>query len=60
MPESEFLTAEELAEITGYKHQGSQKEWLDASQGMGSYTDSMVRMASDLGHRSGIFSHAAA
>jgi LmbE family N-acetylglucosaminyl deacetylase len=36
----------------------SQKEWLDASQGMGSYTDSMVRMASDLGHRSGIFSHA--
>ena len=31
MPESEFLTAEELAEITGYKHPGSQKEWLDAN-----------------------------
>lgn len=29
MPESEFLTADELAEITGYTHVGSQKEWLD-------------------------------
>lgn len=31
MPDSEFLTAEELAEITGYKHPGSQREWLDAN-----------------------------
>ena len=31
MPESEFLTAEELAEITGYNPPGSHKEWLDAN-----------------------------
>lgn len=31
MPDSEFLTVEELAEITGYKHPGSQREWLDAN-----------------------------
>ena len=28
MIESEFLTADELAEVTGYKHSGSQREWL--------------------------------
>lgn len=27
--ESEFLTIDELAEITGYKHVASQREWLD-------------------------------
>jgi nitrous oxide reductase accessory protein NosL len=31
MPDTEVLTADELAEITGYKHPGSQKEWLDAN-----------------------------
>ena len=31
MQESEFLTSNELAEITGYKHPGSQREWLDAN-----------------------------
>lgn len=31
MPESEFLTPEELEEITGYKHVGSQREWLDSN-----------------------------
>lgn len=29
MTDTEFLTPEELAEVTGYKHPGSQKEWLD-------------------------------
>lgn len=29
MPESEFLTPEELEEITGYKHAGHQKDWLE-------------------------------
>ena len=29
MSETEFLTAEELAEVTGYKHVASQREWLD-------------------------------
>lgn len=29
MSETEFLTADELAEVTGYKHVASQKEWLD-------------------------------
>jgi hypothetical protein len=29
MTESEVLTAEELAEVTGYKHSASQREWLD-------------------------------
>ena len=28
MPDSEILTPEELAEVTGYKHTGSQREWL--------------------------------
>jgi hypothetical protein len=27
--ETEFLTADELAEVTGYKHVASQREWLD-------------------------------
>ena len=27
--ESEFLTADELAEITGRKHTAHQREWLD-------------------------------
>ncbi len=31
MPESEFLTADELAELSGYKHPASQREWLDAN-----------------------------
>ena len=31
MTDSEFLTPEELAEVTGYKHPGSQREWLDAN-----------------------------
>lgn len=29
MPETEFLNADELGEVTGYKHIASQKEWLD-------------------------------
>jgi hypothetical protein len=29
MPDAEFLTPEELAEVTGYKLPGSQREWLD-------------------------------
>lgn len=29
MSETEFLTADELAEVTGYKHTASQHEWLD-------------------------------
>ena len=29
MTETEFLTTEELVEISGYKHPGSQREWLD-------------------------------
>lgn len=29
MSEIEFLTADELAEVTGYKHVASQREWLD-------------------------------
>lgn len=29
MPDGEFLTPEELIEVTGYKHPGSQREWLD-------------------------------
>lgn len=29
MSESEFLQADELVEVTGYKHVASQKEWLD-------------------------------
>jgi hypothetical protein len=29
MSESEFLTADELVEVTGYKHAASQREWLD-------------------------------
>lgn len=29
MSETEFLTADELAEVTGYKHVASQREWLD-------------------------------
>lgn len=31
MLDTEFLSPEELAEITGYKHPGSQKDWLDAN-----------------------------
>lgn len=31
MSENEFLTPEELVEITGYKHVASQKEWLDTN-----------------------------
>ena len=29
MSETEFLTADELVEVTGYKHVASQREWLD-------------------------------
>ena len=29
MSETEFLNADELLEVTGYKHVASQKEWLD-------------------------------
>ncbi len=29
MSNTEFLTPEELVEISGYKHPGSQREWLD-------------------------------
>lgn len=29
MSDNEFLTSEELAEVTGYKHIASQREWLD-------------------------------
>jgi hypothetical protein len=29
MPETEFLNADELLEVTGYKHIASQKDWLD-------------------------------
>lgn len=29
MSENEFLTADELAEVTGYKHVANQREWLD-------------------------------
>ena len=29
MSDSEVLTADELAEVTGYKHAASQREWLD-------------------------------
>lgn len=29
MSEAEFLTADELAEVTGYKHTRSQRDWLD-------------------------------
>lgn len=31
MPESEFLTPEELAELSGYSHPARQREWLDAN-----------------------------
>lgn len=31
MIDSEFLTPEELAEVTGYRNSGSQREWLDAN-----------------------------
>lgn len=37
---------------------GSQKEWLDASQGMDAYLDEMVRLSADVGRCSGRFSHA--
>lgn len=29
MKEGEFLTPEELIEVTGYKHPASQRDWLD-------------------------------
>lgn len=29
MSETEFLSPEELMEVTGYKHVASQREWLD-------------------------------
>lgn len=29
MTESEFLTQDELVELTGYKHTASQRDWLD-------------------------------
>ncbi|HHW4683749.1 MAG TPA: DUF4224 domain-containing protein [Xylella sp.] len=29
MSETEFLTVEELLEVTGYKHIANQREWLD-------------------------------
>jgi len=29
MPDSEFLSPDELFEVSGYKHVASQKEWLD-------------------------------
>jgi len=36
----------------------SQKEWLDATQGMDSYLDSMVKMAAKVGRMSGRFQYA--
>ena len=36
----------------------SQGTWLDATQGMGSYVDSMEEMAREVGAMSGIFEHA--
>lgn len=36
----------------------SQKEWLDATQGMNSYLDAMDAMAFEVGTRSGKFAHA--
>lgn len=38
----------------------SQKDWLDSSQGMGSYVDEMVRLCAEVGGVSGKFSHAEA
>ena len=29
MSDNEFLNADELSEVTGYKHVASQKDWLD-------------------------------
>lgn len=31
MIDTEFLTPEELIEVTGYKHPASQREWLDTN-----------------------------
>jgi len=36
----------------------SQKDWLDASQGMGAYLDEMARMSAEVGRMSGRFAHA--
>ncbi len=36
----------------------SQKDWLDASQGMGAYLDEMERMGAEVGRMSGRFAHA--
>lgn len=36
----------------------SQKEWLDASQGMGAYLDEMERMCAEVGRLSGRFTYA--
>jgi LmbE family N-acetylglucosaminyl deacetylase len=36
----------------------SQKEWLDASQGMGAYLDEMERMSAEVGRLSGRFTYA--
>jgi N-acetylglucosamine malate deacetylase 1 len=36
----------------------SQREWLDQTQGMGSYLDAMVEMGAEVGKKSGRFGHA--
>ena len=36
----------------------SQKDWLDATQGMGSYIDAMDQMSAEVGRMSGKFAHA--
>ena len=36
----------------------SQKEWLDASQGLGAYLDAMVELSREVGRSSGRFEHA--
>ncbi len=34
MNENDFLTSEQLSEVTGYKHIASEREWLDKSRGV--------------------------
>jgi N-acetylglucosamine malate deacetylase 1 len=39
-------------------HHASQKQWLDESQGLDSYLDTMQQLDAELGRMSGLFSHA--
>jgi len=32
MPEAEFLTSNELVEVTGYSHVNSQRDWLERNE----------------------------